>query len=209
MQQGKTIKQIADEIGVSKQAIHQKRKSKKLAELLKPFTSTVDGVVYISVDGENIIKSAFLQKDCKRTTVNEPSTVDGSFTLPVDGDNLEISGILQNDCKQTTVNRPSTVDGSFTPPVDGENDILVVLKATIDTLQGQLKSKDEQINMLQSELALERQHSREQSEKIAILADQAQKLQLAQMTPELKDGNVVSENLEKKSGFISKIFRRK
>ena len=39
----KTVKQIADELGVSKQAVHQKRKSKELSTALQPFTSTVDG----------------------------------------------------------------------------------------------------------------------------------------------------------------------
>ena len=37
----KTVKQIADELGVSKQAVHQKRKSKELSTALQPFTSTV------------------------------------------------------------------------------------------------------------------------------------------------------------------------
>jgi len=73
----KTIKQIADEIGVTKQAVHQKRKSKLLSTALQPFTSTVEGVVYISVDGENLIKSAFSAIDRKHVYVNEPSTVDG------------------------------------------------------------------------------------------------------------------------------------
>lgn len=40
----KTIKQIVDEIGISKQAVHQKRKSKLLSTSLQPFTTTVDGV---------------------------------------------------------------------------------------------------------------------------------------------------------------------
>ena len=39
----KTVKQIADELGVSKQAVHQKRKSKELSTALQPFTTTVDG----------------------------------------------------------------------------------------------------------------------------------------------------------------------
>lgn len=39
----------------------------------------------------------------------------------------------------------------------------------------------EQIAALQAELSKERQHSREQVERIAVLADQAQRLQLAQM----------------------------
>lgn len=55
----KTIKQIADEIGVSKQAVHQKRRKEPLSTSLQPFTTTVDGVVYISVDGEKLIKQAF------------------------------------------------------------------------------------------------------------------------------------------------------
>ncbi len=52
----KTVKQIADELGVSKQAVHQKRKKEPLSTDLQPFTKTVDGVIYISVDGENLIK---------------------------------------------------------------------------------------------------------------------------------------------------------
>lgn len=34
MENGKTIKQIADELGVSKQAVHQKRKGKELSTVL-------------------------------------------------------------------------------------------------------------------------------------------------------------------------------
>ena len=81
----KTIKQIADEIGVTKQAVHQKRKSKELSTALQSFTSTIDGVVYISVDGENLIKSTFLKPDRKRVDVNEPSTAYAPFTPSVDG----------------------------------------------------------------------------------------------------------------------------
>jgi hypothetical protein len=78
---GKTIRQIANEIGVSKQAVHQKRKSPILSTALRPFTSTIDGVVYISVDGEKLIKSAFCDNAVKDVDVNERQYVDGSFTL--------------------------------------------------------------------------------------------------------------------------------
>lgn len=74
---GKTIKQIAEELGVSKQAVHQKRKSKELSTRLQSFTSIVDGVVYISVDGENIIKQAFSKNNRKLVDDNLSSTVDG------------------------------------------------------------------------------------------------------------------------------------
>lgn len=76
----KTIKQIADEIGVSKQAVHQKRKSRELSTALQSFTTTVDGVVYISVDGEKLIKQAFSKSDCKQVDGRLSTTVDGSFT---------------------------------------------------------------------------------------------------------------------------------
>lgn len=42
-----------------------------------------------------------------------------------------------------------------------------------------------QVEQLQAELLVERQHSRELAEKIAVLADQAQKLQIAQMSSQL------------------------
>ena len=81
----KTVKQIADELGVTKQAVHQKRKSKALSTALQPFTSIVDGVVYISVDGENLIKQAFSTDDRKPVDVNvddnDRKQVDGLLTV--------------------------------------------------------------------------------------------------------------------------------
>lgn len=70
----KTIKQIADELGVSRQAVHQKiKRNKDLSTCLQTFTSTVDGVVYISVDGENLIKSAFEKNKRKQNDLNVDS----------------------------------------------------------------------------------------------------------------------------------------
>ena len=91
----KTVKQIADELGVSKQAVHQKRKSKELSTALQPFTSTVDGVVYISVDGENLIKQAFLKNDRKQVDGKLSSTVDGSFTTPEDSEVVFLRGQVE------------------------------------------------------------------------------------------------------------------
>ena len=52
----KTIKQIADEIGVSKTAVRKKI----TPELKTKFAETVSGVIHISAEGESLIKSAFL-----------------------------------------------------------------------------------------------------------------------------------------------------
>jgi plasmid maintenance system antidote protein VapI len=86
---GKTIKQLAEELGVSKQAIHQKIKKEPLSTDLRKFTTTVDGTVYISIDGENLIKSAFVQKCSQPVDDKQPSTVDGL----VDG---KIIAVLQD-----------------------------------------------------------------------------------------------------------------
>lgn len=57
----KTIREIADEIGVSKQAVFKKIKREPLSTSLQGLTSTVDGRLTVSVDGEKLIKQAFSQ----------------------------------------------------------------------------------------------------------------------------------------------------
>jgi len=78
----KTIRQIADEITVTKQAVHQKIKKEPLSSAVKPFISTVDGTVYISVDGEELIKSAFEKRTVNAVDINKPSTA-SSVDSPV------------------------------------------------------------------------------------------------------------------------------
>jgi len=69
----KTIKQIADELGVSKQAVHKKIKRQPLADRLSTHLSTVDGVIYVVDAGVDMIIQAF-----KASTVNQltPHLVD-------------------------------------------------------------------------------------------------------------------------------------
>jgi hypothetical protein len=55
----KTIKQIAEEIGVSKQAIFYKMNKPPLSETLKPFMDKFDGVLTVFPNGEKLIKQAF------------------------------------------------------------------------------------------------------------------------------------------------------
>lgn len=55
----KTIKQIADELGVSKQAVQKRLSREPLYTSIQPYVYTQNGVKYIEVVGENLIKSAF------------------------------------------------------------------------------------------------------------------------------------------------------
>lgn len=77
----KTIREIADEIGVSKQAVFKKIKREPLSTSLQGLTSIVDGRLTVSVDGERLIKQAF--------SAGTPSTnhqsVGGQVDGPVDG----------------------------------------------------------------------------------------------------------------------------
>jgi Protein of unknown function, DUF536. len=70
----KTIKNIADEIGVSKQAVWQKIKRDSSIDLHQ-FTSTIGNTVYVSPEGQKIIKSMFDTVKGK-TNVNNNDNVD-------------------------------------------------------------------------------------------------------------------------------------
>lgn len=54
----KTIKQIADEIGVTKQAVYKRFKG-KLNTACAPYSHTEDGILYLDEPGEQIIKNDF------------------------------------------------------------------------------------------------------------------------------------------------------
>jgi len=55
----KTIKTLAGEIGVTKQAIFQKMKKEPLVSSLNEFTTRVGGIVYVYPEGEGMIKEQF------------------------------------------------------------------------------------------------------------------------------------------------------
>lgn len=169
----KTIKQIADELGVSKTAI----RNYMTADFRSKYVEiSANGLLLISDEG-----AIQLQTKCK-PTANQPQTKFAQSTA-----NQPQSTANQ---PQTTANQPQTecengVDRRK-PPQTEFAAVVEVLQTTIDTLQGQLATKDEQIktqqeqiSALQSELERERQHARNQAEKLAVLADQAQQLHAA------------------------------
>lgn len=55
----KTIKQIADELGVSKQAVQKRMSREPLYTSLYPCLQTKNGTKYIDETGESIVKAAF------------------------------------------------------------------------------------------------------------------------------------------------------
>lgn len=71
----KTIRQIAEEIGVSKQAVFYRIKRQPLSNALQALMSKENGILMVSFDGEKLIKQAF--SDNNRET--KPSKGHTSF----------------------------------------------------------------------------------------------------------------------------------
>ncbi|MEG2383732.1 MAG: hypothetical protein RSB39_09100 [Oscillospiraceae bacterium] len=68
---GKTIAQIAAEIGVSKTAIRKKLTD----EIRNQFSETIGNTVYIDKQGETLIKSTFSQSNGNQVSENQTETV--------------------------------------------------------------------------------------------------------------------------------------
>ena len=126
MNTGKTIKQIAEELGVSKQAVFKKIKKEPLSTSLRGLTVMVDGRLMVLVDGEKLIKREFL-KDKPSTTVNQ---VDGLVDGLVDDSSTRLTGDAR-----------------------GKNELIAVLQTTITTLREQLEVKDHQLEAKDQQLA--------------------------------------------------------
>ena len=153
----KTIRQIADDLGVSKQKVYRFIVKNHITA-----SSEVKQSKFYDEAAETLIKSHF-------------------------------------DCIATSCER------SGEPHQKSGDDVLLM------QLIKELEVKNEQIVSLQEELSNERQHSRELAEKIVVLADQAQQLQLAQMAPQsaLPDTEPAPLPAQpQRKGWWNRIFRR-
>ena len=115
----KTIKQIADEIGVSKTAVRKKMTD----EVKTKFAETVSGVVYISEQGETLIKSAFCN--------NQAETKFAGFAETVSG---EVSGTV------------STLISMLQAELEVRNRELDIKNKQIEELTATIKNLSESIN---------------------------------------------------------------
>ena len=79
----KTIKELADEIGVSKQAVWQKIKKESSIDL-RQLTSKKGNTVYVDVDGQKVIKNAFFNKTSTKKR-QQKVFVDDNVNNSVDG----------------------------------------------------------------------------------------------------------------------------
>jgi predicted transcriptional regulator len=82
----KTIKNIADELGVSKQAVFYRIRKEPLSKDLQSLMSKTNGVLTVSVDGETLIKKAFNDNSAKMFDDKKASNENGIF----DGEIIKI-----------------------------------------------------------------------------------------------------------------------
>ena len=123
----KTILQIADEIGVSKQAIQKRISREPLRTRVEPYISTVDGTKYIDDAGERLIVSAY-SKDNKDASIDNHAI-----------DNQKLSSVEVNYVNQ------------FYSQLERFNtEHIKLLQDNLDILKCQLDVKDKQIEKLTS-----------------------------------------------------------
>ena len=121
----KTIKQIAEEVGVSKQAVQKRIVRDPLYTRLSPYIYTEKGVKYIDETGERLIKSVFIKNS------KEAVSIDTAIDK-----NKESIDLADNQRQNVYSNVHS--------------DIIKILQDNIAVLQNQLETKDRQIEDLTS-----------------------------------------------------------
>ena len=183
----KTIKELADEIGVSKQAVWQKIKKESSIDL-RQFTSKKGNTVYVDVDGQKVIKNAFFNKTSTKKR-QQKVFVDDNVNNSVDGNpegNEEILFLrnlvseLQSEKKDLhklldQQQRLALQDKKLLEEYKAENDSLKALKMPTEGSQAEqansqpkeeVKALKFEIRTLQEELNKQKIHSQEEREKL-------------------------------------------
>ena len=178
MPNGKTIRQIADEIGVTRQAVYQKIKSNKhTVNSLQLYTFTVDSTKYYTPEGEKLVKSLFSDKQAVNKDVNLSThsvyTPVNNFT-PCKHEENPLKFALSGD---KTVNEG--VNLSTNPVYTPVNEFTVNLT---DLFTAQLTEKDHQIAEKDKQLS---EKDKQIAEKDKQLAEKD--TQIAQLTAMLQN----------------------
>ena len=193
MPNGKTIRQIADEIGVTRQAIYKKFKlNSAVSDSLKVHSFTVDKVKYYTADGEKIIKSMFSDNsDTPKGTVNlstkqltDKLTRDNLTTNQVDRLSDKLSGLQDNKTpKKSAFSANDTPKGTVNLSTEQLTDKLTHDNLTTnqvdrltDLFSTQLKAKDKQIEEKDRQLLEKDRQLAEKDKQIAMLMEQSNNL---------------------------------
>lgn len=179
----KTIKQIADEIGVTKQAIQKRLTREPLCTSLSPYISTDNGTKYIAEIGESLIKQAFAK--------NEPTTA-----------SIDVAGNYTRVGVDASVDIPTDVHS------DVYSDIIKILQENLNIVQKQIEVKDKQIEELTETVRLQAEsiNADRKNELAETLIDGKNMLTSGDNADddELKQKEII----QKKKPFFQRIFNK-
>ena len=188
MPNGKTIRQIADEIGVTRQAIYKKFKlHSAIANNIKAYSFTVDRVKYYTTEGEKIIKSLFTNN------YDVPQEIVDVSTEQFTSDNLTTDQVDRLTHQLTDL---------FSAQLTAKDKQIEEKDRQLLEKDRQLAEKDKQIAML-----MEQSNNLTQALQAAqalAAADKKQLLLQSEQHNEQPENPDPSENVKK--GFFRKIF---
>lgn len=198
-----TLKDIAAILGVSRQALYKRlRADDQLRNEVDSTCVNQNGKKVYTVDTLEALKQAISVEPCKPECKPDVNQSVNQLTQEVDRLTREVDTLekerdtarKQLEMRDIEANSYARRVNQLTQVVDTERQNHAEARKTVSTLQkitetmaaehaAEVKRLVDQLEQLRNDLNEERQHSREQAEKLAQLADQAQRLQLAQMQP--------------------------
>lgn len=149
MENYKTIKELADELHISKQAIWQKIKRSSSTDL-RQFMTTKGNTVYVSLDGQNIIKSMF-RKNKQGESYHSVDGVDVNVDVSVINEELLFLRGL--------INQLQDEKKELHKIIDQQQQLTLQANKQIEQLQSQLllinttSREEKEVNHLKKELS--------------------------------------------------------
>lgn len=195
----KTISQIAQEIGVSRQSVWYKTKNKQFAKQIKKYSKIIGKTLYIDENGEKIIKNAFaetstgkqqnLQHENRNEIVNIDKTVNDNATQE-NNYNQQMIDIL--NLQLTNANKQNEE-----------------LKQDYKELKQDYKTLTQNYNKLVEESHTEKKLLLELTDKLTELTANAQKLHAGDIVVPKLETAIETDKQTKKSNIFNIFFKNK
>lgn len=215
---GKSIKQIATELHISKQALWQRMKRhQQILDMMPEHSYIIKRSVFVDETLENSIKTLYNNVDGIKNVYDvNANDVDNIDDIVVNiGDNINIIEGIDGIKNVNRTDNDNNVDDNKVNNVDGNNDVDVNivtanLQKIIDMQQQQLAVKDKQIDELTAMLkqAQEQQtilvQALNAAQALAAIGKQQFFLQATEQTNEQAENPEVPESTKK--SFFQRIF---
>ena len=216
----KTIKQIADELQVSKQAVWQRvKRSSELSAMLYEHSQTINGTVVIDEDMEKVLCELYperpitinVDETIKGVDINDVNVDETSICKGVNVDAVDINTVNAKenvdtgvDDKRVNVDETSICKGVNIDDVDVDdkrvnvdvNDVDVDVNTLIETLQSTVNTLKQQLTVKDKQiddLSAMLKSSQEQQATLVIALSAAQALHAGTMQERLTEHSENSE----------------